>query len=277
LAAAVGPDGATREFQAFPKRESKLVNVDIAGLAARNIQTPQSSRNRMVEEMRLIKRMVLSRRWGDGDTVGNTIMVTSALPQEGKTTIAINLAMSIAAEKDLKVLLVDADFVKPDALRRLGVTADKGLIDVIQDSSLEIGDVMLRTNIEKLSLIPAGQLHDRCTELLASARMSAVIAEMSRRYDDRILIFDSPPVLATTESLTLASHMGQIVFVVQAERTRRQVIESALELIGNEQHVGLVLNRARPRLGGTEFGSYHGAYYYQNDAGKQDQSRTGVS
>lgn len=263
------PVDATEVGSPERRRRSKLVTIDIDGLASRNLLTPQSKRNKTMEEMRLIKRMVLSRRWSDGDALNNTIIVTSALPEEGKTTIAINLAMSIAAEEDLRVLLVDADFVKPHALRQLGVTADKGLIDVIQDPHLDISDVMLRTNIEKLSLIPSGQLHDRCTELLASARMRDIIAELSSRYEDRILIFDSPPLLATTEAVMLASHMGQVVFVVQAGRTRRQLVDSALELMGGRGRVGLVLNRATPRLGSAEFGSYYGYHYYQNRAEKK--------
>jgi receptor protein-tyrosine kinase len=262
------PDGTRGPTQG---RRSKVVDIDLAGLSARDLLTPQSKRNRTVEEMRLIKRTILSRRWGPGDALNNTIIVTSALPGEGKTTIAINLAMSIAAEEDLRVLLIDADFIKPQALFRLGVTADKGLIDVIQDPRLDISDVMLRTNFEKLSLIPSGQLHDRCTELLASARMRDVTAELSSRYEDRILIFDSPPVLATTEAVTLTSHMGQIVFVVQAGRTRRQLVDSALELIGDRERVGLVLNRATPRLGNTEFGSYY--RYYHHRTAVQDQAR----
>jgi receptor protein-tyrosine kinase len=242
-------------------RRSRIVKIDPVLLASRHLLTPQAKRSREVEEFRLIKRRVLSRRWTGGEGYGNTIMITSALPEEGKTTISINLAMSIAAEEDLRVLLVDADFIKPDALRRLGISEDKGLIDVIQDPRMDISDVMLRTDIDKLSLIPSGRLHDRCTELLASARMNEIIAELSSRYQDRILIFDSPPVLATTESVTLASHMGQIVFVVQAERTRRQLVDSALELLGNRENVGLVLNRAKPRIGSAEFGYYYNSYY----------------
>lgn len=262
--------GAVQVDASVHGRRSRLVKIDLAKLASRDLLTPESKRNRTLEEFRLIKRRVLSRRWTNGDALGNTVMVTSALPEEGKTTISINLAMSIAAEEDLRVLLVDADFIKPDALRQLGVTADKGLIDVIQDPRMDISDVMLRTDIEKLSLIPSGKLHDRCTELLASARMNELIAELSSRYHDRILIFDSPPVLATTESVTLASHMGQIVFVVQAERTRRQLVDSALELLGNQENVGLVLNRATPRIGSAEFGYYYNAYYYhQNGAEKK--------
>lgn len=257
-----GPDGEQGE----QRRRSKSVKVDIGGLASRNLLTPQSKRNRTVEEFRLIKRRVLSRRWVNGEALGNTVMVTSALPEEGKTTVSINLAMSIAAEEDLRVLLVDADFIKPDALRRLGVSAEKGLIDVIEDPRMDIADVMLKTDIDKLSLIPSGRLHDRCTELLASDRMNELIAELASRYHDRILIFDSPPVLATTESVTLASHMGQIVFVVQAERTRRQLVDSALELLGNMDKVGLVLNRATPKIGSTEFGYHYDSYYYQSEA-----------
>lgn len=262
LAGVPRPGAAAAAAPAARRRQSKTVHIDIEDLMARNILTPQTKRNRTLEEFRLIKRMVLSMRWDPTDAPGNTIIVTSALPSEGKTTTAINLAMSIAAEEDLRVLLVDADFIKPDALRQLGVSASKGLIDVIQDPRMDIADVMLRTNIEKLSLIPSGQLHDRCTELLASARMRDLINELASRYEDRILIFDSPPVLATTESVTLASHMGQIVFVVQAGRTKRQSVTNALELLGERRHLGLVLNRTSTGLGSTEFGSYYGSYYY---------------
>ncbi len=263
------PEAPAPAAPAPQRRKSRMVKIDTTALQAKNILTPATKRNRTVEEFRLIKRMLLSRRWDHGDAPGNTIVVTSALPSEGKTTTAINLAMSIAAEEDLRVLLVDADFIKPDALRQLGVTGDKGLIDVIQDPGLDIADVILRTDIDKLSLIPAGQLHDRCTELLASARMDELIAELASRYEDRIIIFDSPPVLATTESVVLASHMGQVVFVVQAGRTKRESVDSALELLGERQNVGLVLNRSAPGFGKTEFGAYYGSYYYGHDGEKK--------
>jgi protein-tyrosine kinase len=257
------PPAARHADPSGGRASSRIVKIDTAGLRARKILTPDTKRNRTVEEFRLIKRVVLNRRWDEGgDAPGNTIVVTSALPSEGKTTTAINLAMSIAAEEDLRVLLVDADFIKPDALRQLGVRADKGLIDVLQNPRLDISDVMLRTNIDKLSLIPAGQLHERCTELLASARMDEIITELASRYEDRILIFDSPPLLVTTESVVLASHMGQIVFVVQAGRTKRETLNSALDLLGDRPQLSLVLNRTTARLGNVEFGSYYGSYYY---------------
>jgi receptor protein-tyrosine kinase len=253
------------------EQKSRVVTIDVPRLMARNILTPETKRNRTLEEFRLIKRMVLSRRWDEGENPGNTIIVTSSLPSEGKTTTAINLAMSIAAEEDLRVVLVDADFIKPDALRQLGVRSEKGLIDVIQDPRMDISDVMLRTNIEKLTLIPSGRLHERCTELLASARMNDIVTELANRYDDRILIFDSPPLLATTESVVLASHMGQVVFVVQAGRTNRESVQSALELIDEGPHIGLVLNRTTSQFGKVGFGAYYDSYYY--GYGKKSQAR----
>lgn len=257
-AAIFGKEQAADQIQ----RKPRIVEVDTAGLEARSIITPNTKRTRTVEEFRLIKRMVLDQRWAIRDAPGNTVLVTSALPAEGKTTTAINLAMSIAAEQGLRVLLVDADFVKPDALRQLGVSASKGLVDVLQDSEMDIADVILPTTIENLSLVPAGQPHDRCTELLASTRMKELINDLAGRYQDRILIFDSPPILATTEPVVLTSLMGQIVFVVQADRTKREMVLSALELIGERPHLGLVLNRARGRFGNTDFGSFYGSYYY---------------
>ncbi len=269
-AAAASAEGVVGDVAGGNRRRSNQVKIDTDGLASRNILTPNSKRSRIVEEFRLIKRKLVGRRWSQADGTGNTIIVTSALPQEGKTTVAVNLAMSIAAEEDLRVLLIDADFIRPNALRQLGVSAERGLIDVLEDPRLDIGDVMLATDVKGLSLIPSGRLHDRCTELLASTRMSELINEMATRYEDRILIFDSPPVLATTESVTLASHMSRIVFVVQAERTRRELVTSALELLGDAQPMGIVLNRAKPSLGSSEFGSYYGAYYYHAPNGEPE-------
>lgn len=243
-------------------KNQKLATIDIDDLQSRGFLTPNTKRNKLVEEFRLIKRMILSRRWDRGDLPGNTILVTSALPSEGKTNTAVNLAMSMAAEEDLTVLLVDADFIKPDALRQLGIYAKKGLIDVVENPDLDIADVMMRTNIDNLTVIPAGQLHDRCTELLASTRMRQVVADLAHRYEDRIIIFDSPPVLVTTESTALASHMGQILFVVQAERTKREAVQNALELLGEGPQIGMMLNRAPAQFGASDFGSYYGSYYH---------------
>lgn len=276
-AGAMKANGAADRSRAAPRpaqaprgaKNQKFATIDFDDLQSRGFLTPNTKRNKLVEEFRLIKRVILSRRWDRGDLPGNTILVTSSLPSEGKTNTAINLAMSMAAEQDLTVLLVDADFIKPDALRQLGIFAKKGLIDVVENPNLDISDVMMRTNIDNLTVIPAGQLHDRCTELLASTRMREVVADLAHRYEDRIIIFDSPPVLVTTESTALASHMGQIVFVVQAERTKREAVMSALELLGEGPQIGLLLNRASAQIGASDFGSYYGSYYYGYGEGKE--------
>lgn len=124
---------------------------------------------------------------------GNLIMVTSALPGEGKSFTAINLAISIAMELDNTVMLVDADVARPSVLNMLGLPPSKGLLDVLQDNSLDISGVLLRTNIEKLSILPSGTPHPRATELLASDIMIRLLDDMASRYNDRIIIFDSPP------------------------------------------------------------------------------------
>jgi protein-tyrosine kinase len=139
------------------------------------------------------------------------------LAGEGKSFTAINLAISIAMELDNTVMLVDADVPKPSVLKMLGVPPARGLLDVLTDESVELSQVLLRTNVEKLSILPSGTQHARATELLASAAMVQMLDEMASRYPDRIIIFDSPPLLMTTESRVLAGHMGQVVVVVKAE------------------------------------------------------------
>jgi exopolysaccharide/PEP-CTERM locus tyrosine autokinase len=145
-------------------------------------------------------------------------MVTSALAGEGKSFTSVNLALSIAAELDNTVMLVDADVARPSVLRMLGLPQGPGLLDVLEER-VDLSDVLLKTSVEKLTLLPSGTPHPRATELLASDAMTHLLDDMAKRYPDRIIIFDSPPLLLTTESRVLASHMGQVVVVVHAERT----------------------------------------------------------
>jgi receptor protein-tyrosine kinase len=184
-------------------------------------------------------------------------MVTSALPGEGKTFCAINLAMSLSIEVDTSVLLVDADVVRPDVLSQLGVTAEKGLLDLLSDPGLDVGDVLLKTNVPKLSLLAAGTHHDRSTELLASAAMERLLAELSSRYPDRVIIFDAPPLLVTNEAKVLASRMGQVVLVVEAESTSRSAVEQAMATLTQCPIVMSVLNKGRGPIQGHGYGSYY--------------------
>ncbi|MFQ5467857.1 MAG: XrtA-associated tyrosine autokinase, partial [Kiloniellaceae bacterium] len=186
----------------------------------------------------------------------NLIMVTSAKPGEGKTFTAINLAISIALERDFTVLLIDADFSRPNILQVLGLEAKKGLIDVLENPAVDLSDVLIRTNIDKLTVLPAGGAHDLSTELLASLRMRDIVQDIARRYRDRIVIFDSPPVLVTSEACVLATHVGQVVFVVEADKTPKSAVREALDLLDAGTRVGLVLNRCRPRLDQAKSGYY---------------------
>ena len=202
----------------------------------------------MAEEYRVIKRPILANAFGKvahRPDRANLVMVASSVPGEGKTFNAINLAMSVATELDRTVLLIDADVLKPAVTRLLGIEAEKGLIDVLDDPDTLLPDVLIKTDIPRLTILPAGKLHSHSTELLASDSMRRLADELSERYPDRLVIFDSPPLLATTEAVVLAELMGQIALVVAAESTPRPTVNQTLDLFSEDKVVGLILNKNR--------------------------------
>ncbi|WP_137918833.1 XrtA-associated tyrosine autokinase [Hydrogenophaga sp. 2FB] len=228
------------------KQMSKSVRIDLAALAEAGFVTPNAPRAVIADEYRVIKRPLIANATGKGASAaahGNRIMVTSAMPGEGKSFTAINLAMSIAMELDYTVLLVDADVSRPSIMKTLGLPHGPGLLDLLTNEKIEMSDTLLRTNVDKLSLLPSGTPHPRATELLASDAMTRLIEEMGHRYPDRIIIFDSPPLLLTTESRVLATHMGQIVVVVQAEKTLQSQVKHALTTIESCPIKLMVLNQ----------------------------------
>lgn len=229
-------------------------------LKAQGMVTPDDPRTQIADEFRVIKRPIVRNalaRSGARIKDGNLVMVTSSLPKEGKTFTAINLALSVAMEVDTTVLLIDGDVAHPDFRNRLGIPNSPGLLELLTRDDIDVGDVLVRTNVENLSIIPAGSHHRRATELLASEQMAVLLRELATRYSDRIVIFDSPPLLATTEARVLASHMGQIVMVVAADQTRQQVVHSALQTIESCEVVLMVLNKAAKTDVGTYYGYYH--------------------
>ena len=188
---------------AVAESPAKRVVIDFDAIGAAGFITPHAPRSQIADEYRVIKRPLIDNAMGKSAAPvanGNLIMVTSAVPGEGKTFTAINLAMSIAMELDTTVMLVDADVAKPSILNVLGLSPGPGLLDVLSQDSLDLSGMLLKTNVEKLSLLPAGTQHPRATELLASDSMTRLLADMAKRYDDRIIIFDSPPLLVTTEA-----------------------------------------------------------------------------
>lgn len=247
-----------------PGRRSHQVRIDLARLAAGGFVTPDAPRSQLADEFRVIKRPLLTNVQGKSAAPvarANLIMVTSSVPGEGKTFVAINLALSIAMELDRTVLLVDADVSRPSLLERLGLPPSRGLLDVLTDGALELPDVLLRTNVERLSLLPAGTAHARATELLASDAMNRLLDELATRYPDRILIFDAPPLLPSTESRVLATHMGQVVVVVEAERTPQASVTQALATIESCPVVMTMLNKVPHSRLGAYYG-YYGQYGY---------------
>ncbi|RMD90422.1 MAG: chromosome partitioning ATPase [Alphaproteobacteria bacterium] len=240
------------------------VQIDLEALATQGYLTPHRMRSKLAEEMRLIKRAVVQTFWFQKVDHANLIMVSSALPGEGKSFVTLNLAISLACEVDFHVLLVDADFERPVVFDRLGIGPQPGLMDVLKDPGRDIGSVILRTNIERLSVIGPGSRDDMSSELLSSQRMQQLARELADRYPDRLIIFDTPPILSASEASVLAEHVGQVVFVVEADRTARDHVEEAIERLPPNVEVGIVLNKGLFQ----KSASYYSYYAYKGgDAG----------
>lgn len=241
---------------------SQEVAIDFGWLRKQGIVAPGEQRSSVAEEFRMMKRPLLNNAFGRHSAMrvprGRMIMVTSSLPAEGKTFTTTNLALSIAMEVDRTVLVVDADVARPAIPRTLGFQADLGLMDVLTDPDIDIPDVLLRTNVDGLSVLPAGRPHGRSTEILASDAMMRLLDDLHERYDDRVILFDSPPLLATSEPGVLAHHMGQVVMVVDADTTPAASVERAMEQLQSCDVVLSMLNRAAPVPGM----GYAGGYYY---------------
>ena len=240
---------------------SRLVHLDLERLDALGILTPERTRSHIAEELRIIKRPLLVNAFQSGGKAienGNLIMIASAMPGEGKTFTAANLAMSIAMELDRTVLLVDADVAKPSITRLFGIEAEIGLVDVLTDDAIQLSDALIRTDVPKLTILPAGARIHHSTEVLASDAMTRLAQELSQRYSDRVVIVDSPPLLVASQATVLARLVGQIVMVVEADKTPQHVVQDALECLDTNSLIGMVLNKTGQKLG-TD---YYGYGYY---------------
>jgi exopolysaccharide/PEP-CTERM locus tyrosine autokinase len=238
---AVGRGGA--DDRPAESHESQRLQIDARWMRSQNFITPESGRTMIAEDFRRIKRHLLA------GSPKPRVMVTSALPGEGKTFCAINLAVSLAMELDRSVVLVDADTVRPSVLQGLGISDGmRGLMDALVEGGGRLTeDLVRRTNIGRLSIVPAGTHRPNATELLASDMMRALVQDLSDRHHDQIVIFDSPPLLVASESAALAGHMSQILMVVAAKQTTELALKEALKRIdGCNCPIGLVLNKSEP-------------------------------
>lgn len=245
----------------------RQARIDRDLLADNQLLIPGAAIGVLAEEFRLAKRqLLLTARTLNAQEPGKarTILVCSAKPGDGKTYCAINLAISMAAERDTRVLLVDADFPKPGILERLGVADGPGLLDALADPSMDIEKCVVGTDIPNLSLLPAGAQTNADVELIASGRTPELIARLLAADPGRIVIFDSPPALAASPASVLALHVGQIMLVIRADRTSESEIRDTVQRLDGCEHIQLLLNKVSFAPGGARFGSYYG----QEDEGQ---------
>jgi receptor protein-tyrosine kinase len=246
------------------KTFSQPVELDLLRLQDQGFITPHNVNTLLGNTFRMIKRPLLNNVMGKGATVldnANLIMVTSSISGEGKTFSAINLAISIAMERDKQVLLIDADVNKPSHHDVFGFKAEFGLTDYLRGKVTDMSRILYKSSIPSLTLMPAGTKTSHATELIASEAMEHFVEDISSKYKNRVIIFDSPPLLLPTEASVLASHMGQVIVVVQAEKTRHQEVKKSLSMLSNKI-VLLMLNQSHEK---TQIGNY-GYYKYEDQA-----------
>ena len=223
---------------------------------------PPSTQRRMDEELRRVKWPILSAISGKGrpePVRNNAVLVTSALPSEGKSFIALNLALNIARDKETRVILVDGDVARPALTPAFGLDDAKGLNDVLSGSVAEFEDVLYSTNVEGLMFMPAGQWDDQSPEFFAGSRMSDIVQKLCRFVGGGVVLVDSPPLLATNEAQVASRYVGQVLMVVRADHTEQRAVLDAQALIDSGTTVQAVLNCVEPSL----MSRYYGNHYYE--------------
>ena len=250
----------------------RVISIDQDALRMAGLLAPKHQEREIASQYRQIKRPLVSAAMGKGQEPvpnGRLLMVASALPGEGKTFTAINLAFSMAMEKDLHVVLVDGDVAKPQISKMFGIDAERGLLDAVIDPSIEMEQLVLPTDVPNLFLLSAGTRSERATELLASERMTEALGRLLHRDNKRIFVFDSPPLLLSTEAPALAELAGQVVVVVRAQFTEQHVLLDALSRLPDSCTPSLVLNQSTQRNRGYY---YYGYGIPEGSAGKSAES-----
>lgn len=227
---------------------TKKISVDLDRLVENGFLPGGFDRDVIADQFRRIKRPILQSAFEVDLPVGenaNVIMMASAMPGAGKSFCAFNLAQSISIERDASAVLVDADVLKPSISRALGLQAEIGLIDYLLDPSMELADILVATDLQGIIAIPAGHKHPEATELLASRRMQELVAQLSARFADHAVVFDTPPLLITNEAQVLAEKVGQIVLVIEARVSSQESVLRALSLLNHDKPINAILNKSR--------------------------------
>ena len=258
-------DDITAQFRAMDLTPRKTAKVDIDKLADAGMFPRAEDIERISQQLRRAKRPVIQTAFETDLPTGdnsNVIMMASALPGAGKSFCALNMACSIALERDVGAVLVDADVLKPGISRTLGLQDEVGLIDYLVDPDIELADILIATDLNDIIVIPAGRRHPQATELLASRRMNDLVDLLSAQFRSRAVIFDTPPLLITNEAQVLAEHMGQIVFVVEARVSSQDSAIRALSLLDRDKPINAILNKSRGASGSGYRSDDYGYYPY---------------
>lgn len=252
--------GLTDPASAFSMPETTAQPpLDMAALERAGLVVGHKVRTRISEEFRITVGHILrslQTNYSPGRGSPNVLMVTSARPGEGKSFSTLNLAGSMAQHTQREVLLVDVDAKQRSISVELGLGDRPGLLDMSTNPSLRVEDVIVRTAIPHLSVVPIGSGHTIGSELTAARPMSTLIERVARRFPNAIVLLDAPPCLSTSDPSTLAPYVGQIVMVVEAEKTQRNEIIAALDLIKACPAITLMLNKIKLTTSYT-FGAYH--------------------
>lgn len=241
-------------------------HVSLDDLISAGLQAPADQAGAVASEFRRIKRPLIDNAFSSiasDEGPMNVILVAGAMPGVGKSFCAMNLALSLSLERELNVLLLDADVIKPQVSKALGLGSAPGLIDLLYGDVADAAETLVHTDLNDIAVIPAGRSHSEATELLASGRMSQIVAELGSRYSDRIVVVDSPPLLLTSEAQALARQVGQIALVVESGVTTRQVLDQALEALPLDKAVNLILNKNEQWGSGHYYGDVYAYQAYQ--------------
>lgn len=250
----------------MPCRTDRTVRIDVQTLRASGLIAPEVDERQLAEEYRIIKRPLLAAMKGDSPVpLGNVIVVVSALPNEGKTFTCINLALSLALERDREVLLVDGDVAKPHITHLFGLDGEPGLLDLVGAAGRGFDETIIKTEFPSLYVLPAGSQNLQATEILRSERTTSMLAVLAAERQ-RIVLIDSPPLLVTSEAGVLTSLAGQVVLVIKAGDTPQEAVLRAIETITDEKPISLVLNQADAVR--EHRYAYYGQYGYGRDHGQ---------
>jgi len=251
-----------------PSAPQKRIAVNLTALRSAGYLPDEKLDRRFMEHYRRIKRPLVAQAL-TGGADARLILVSSALPGDGKTFTSINLALSMTRERDVSVLLIDADVARARISEVFGIREERGLIGALTDETVDVESLVLRTDIPGLEILPAGRAAEDATERLASSRMREVFAKLNAHNPRRLVVIDSAPLLAASEGRVLLSIPGQVVLVVRAGVTPQRAVMDSVALVDKNKLRGLVLNQAPLGSGDGKYG-YLGYSSYAGYGARDD-------